>query len=202
MAIDIETTGLDPRRHEVISFAALPIEQGRILAGGAVRGLVRPESPPPRTAVEINGLRSPDLAAAPAAPDALAPLAGALARGIPVAHVAWVERSFLGPHLRRLGHRFPLRVIDTALLWRLLSIQRGEGDPGQRPLSDIAARLGLPSHRPHVAEGDALTMAQAFLALATHLEELGSGSLRALTGAHWQLRGWQLWHPREVRCSG
>jgi hypothetical protein len=27
--------------------------------------------------------------------------------------------------------------------------------------------MGLPSHRPHVAEGDALTTAQVFLALAT-----------------------------------
>ncbi len=52
-----------------------------------------------------------------------------------------------------------------------------------RPLGDIAAALGLPAHRPHVAEGDALTTAQVFLALATHLEAHGRVTVRTLTGA-------------------
>ncbi len=113
---------------------------------------------------------------------------------IPVAHAAWVERAFLRDPLRALGSRMPRRVVDTALLWRLLSVLRGEGDPGWCALSTVAAELDLPAHRPHVAEGDALTTAQAFLALATHLETMGRGSVRELTGAGWFLRGWRLWH--------
>ena len=38
------------------------------------------------------------------------------------------------------------------------------------PLSDAARDLGLPVHRPHHADGDALTTAQLFLALATRLD--------------------------------
>jgi DNA polymerase III epsilon subunit-like protein len=34
----------------------------------------------------------------------------------------------------------------------------------------MARALGLPAHRPHHADGDALTTAQAFIALATHLD--------------------------------
>lgn len=201
VVIDVETTGLDPRSDEVISFAAVPVEDARIVVGEIVRGLVRPTAAPPGSSIEIHGLRAADLAAAPPADEALVPLAAALTGRIPVAHAAWVERSFLRPRLRTLGHRMPRRILDTAVLWRTLCIARGEGDPGSRPLSEVAGELGLPAHRSHSAEGDALTTAQAFLALATHLEAAGRGSVRALAGARWQVRAWRLWHGagRETR---
>ena len=44
----------------------------------------------------------------------------------------------------------------------------------------MARDLGLPVHRPHHADGDALTTAQAFIALATHLEAFGPQTLRSL----------------------
>lgn len=187
--VDLETTGLDPRRDEVLSFAMVPIERGRIVAGGTVTGLVRPANAPPASSIEIHGLRAADLAAAPPAPEALAPLAAALRGRVAVAHAAWVERDFLRP---RLGSSLPRRFVDTAVLWRALCIARGEGDPGWCSLSALAAALELPAHRPHVAEGDALTTAQAFLALATHLESRGRGSVRALTGARRRVRAHRL----------
>jgi DNA polymerase-3 subunit epsilon len=202
VAVDIETTGLDPQRDEIVSFAAVPVEDGRVVAAAAVRGLVRPSSPPAGTSVEIHGLRAADLAGAPSAEEALAPLVTVLRDRIPVAHAAWVERSFLRPRLRPLGFAMPRRIVDTAVLWRALSIERGDGDPGMRALSEVAAALGLPVHRSHDAEGDALTTAQAFLALATHLEGRGRGSVRALAAARWQVRAWRLWHgPGRVRSG-
>ena len=83
----------------------------------------------------------------------------------------------------------------------MLSIERGEPDPGICSLSVIAGALGLPAHRPHEAEGDALTAAQAFLAMATHLEGR-HGTVRALTGARRDVRGWQLWHGPDGLRSG
>ena len=195
VAVDLETTGLDPRSDEVLSFAAVPVEGGRILAGATVTGLVRPRSAPPASSIEIHGLRAADLAAAPRGREAFAPLAAALEGRILVAHAAWVERDFLRPRLRSLGFTLTRRIIDTGVLWRALRIARGDGDPGWCSLSVVAAGLQLPSHRPHVAEGDALTTAQAFLALATHLESSGRGTVRALTRAEWGVRAYRLWHP-------
>ncbi len=198
IAVDVETTGLDPRRDEAVSFAGVPIESGRIVAAEAVRGLVRPRAAVSDASVAIHGLREEDLAAAPRAPEAFAPLAAAMRGRILVAHVAWVERAFL----RKVGCRVPHQIVNTARLWRLLSVERGEPDPGSCNLSTVASALAVPSHRPHEAEGDALTTAQAFLALATHLERLGHGTVRGLTGARWDLRAWQLWHGRGGIRSG
>lgn len=197
--MDLETTGLDPRRDGVISFAAVPVEGGRIVVGETVTGLVRPAAPPPPPSIEVHGLRAQDLAAAAPPPGALEPLVRAMRDRILVAHVAGIERAFLRPHLRLPERWLPRRAVDTALLWRLLGIHRGDGDPGPCSLAELAASLGLPAHRPHDAEGDALTTAQAFLALATHLEAHGRGTVAALTGAGWFVRAWRLVHERDAR---
>jgi len=189
VALDVETTGLDLAHDEVISFAGIPIESGRIIAAEAVRGLVRPCAASTGASTRIHGLRDRDLSGAPTAPEALAPLAELLPGRVPVVHAQWVERTFLG----KAGCPLPRRLVDTALVWRMLSIGRGESDPGTCSLSAIAWALGLPSHRPHTAEGDTLTAAQVFLAMATHLEPRGQASVRALTRAHNNVRAWHLW---------
>jgi DNA polymerase III subunit epsilon len=198
IAIDVETTGLDPKRDEVISYAGIPIESARIIAPKAVTGLVRPLTASTGASTEIHGLRDYDLAGAPAAPEALAPLRSVMEGRVPVVHAQWVERTFL----RKAGCPLPRRIADTALLWRLLSIERGERDPGTCSLSTIAWALGLPAHRPHTAEGDTLTCAQVFLAIATHLEASGYATVRALTGARRNVRAWQLWQGRGGVRSG
>lgn len=189
VALDVETTGLNPKRDEVISFAGIPIESGRIIVAEAVGGLVRPRAASTGGSTAIHGLRDRDLSGAPAAPEALAPLAALLRGRVPVVHAQWVERTFL----RKAGCPLPRGLVDTALLWRVLSIERDEPDPGTCSLSTIAWALGLPSHRPHTASGDTLTAAQVFLALATRFEARGQGSPRALTRAHTTLRAQQVW---------
>jgi DNA polymerase-3 subunit epsilon len=183
LCVDVELTGLDPKTDEVIAFGAVPIDHGRIQVAGVLEGMVRPSAARRAGSVEIHGIMPHDLDGAPPLAEALAPLAAAIAGRTPIVHAAWVERAFLGPALRRAGGRLPRGIIDTAMLWRLLGILRDDVDPGYRQLQQITEALGLPSHHPHQALGDALTTAQVFLALATRLEALGYGLLRDLVHA-------------------
>ena len=140
------------------------------------------------TRIRIHGLREADLEEAKPLDEVLDTLIEALAGRVLVAHVAAVERGFLGAALSTVGEKLRNPIVDTAALDQELRRLRGQpaasGDPVG--LSEMARALGLPVHRPHEADGDALTTAQAFIALATHLYEFELqtvGSLRRLEDA-------------------
>jgi DNA polymerase-3 subunit epsilon len=181
--VDLELSGLDPRSDEIISFGAVPIDAGLVGAGRTLYGLARPTRPLPESSVVVHGIRTVDLEEAPPLDEAILPLLGALAGRVLVAHAAAVERAFLGPALRRQGVRLREPVLDTAVLGRLLMVERGEPPPRFLTLGTLAGALGLPEHRPHHALGDALTTAQVFLAIVSHLEKLGAETVGSLASA-------------------
>jgi DNA polymerase III subunit epsilon len=179
--IDFETTGLDPAVDEIISFAAVTVAGGKIRLDDARYELVRPARMPDADTIRIHGLRETDLANAPPLDERIDGLLEALIGRALVAHVAAVERGFLGAALSPLGLQLRNPIVDSAALDRELRRLRRD-PPAREPigLSDLARSLGLPVHRPHHADGDALTTAQAFIALATHLEAFGTQTLGTL----------------------
>jgi DNA polymerase III subunit epsilon len=170
VVVDLETTGLDPRHDEIISFAAIPIDGGRVGAGRARTAVVRPRHMPDAATIRIHGLRPEDLAAAPPLTDVLDQILDSLAGRVLVAHAAWVERGFLAAALRTAGLRIAEPVLDTSALVRHVLDDGAGADDKVMRLSDAVDRLGLPVHRPHHAAGDALTTAQLFIAVAVHLD--------------------------------
>ena len=178
--VDLELSGLDPKRDEIISFAAVPIDAGRVVAGNAVYGLSRNTRPLPEESVLVHGIRTVDLADAPPLDQAIAPLVDIMAGRILVAHAAWIERSFLDPVLRRRGIRLRGPILATRDLGHQLALERGVPSKAAS-LSELAHSLGLPVHRPHHALGDALTTAQVFIALASLLDGYAPQTVRSLS---------------------
>ncbi len=168
--VDLEMTGLDPDSDEIISFASVPVDDGRIAVGETRTAIVKPERMPTATTIRIHGLRPADLASAPPLERALDEILDALTGRILVAHPAWVERAFLVPALRRVGVKLQEPILCTATLSAHVLDAR-ERSPGRdMPLAEAARELGLPVHAPHEAAGDALTTAQLFLVLAARLD--------------------------------
>ena len=60
--VDLETTGLDPKHDEIVSFASIPIQESRVIVGEARATLVRPTEMPEAKTIRIHGLRPVDLA--------------------------------------------------------------------------------------------------------------------------------------------
>jgi len=180
--IDLETTGLDPSTDEIVSFATVTVSGGRVTLGDACYELVRPDRMPDADTIRIHGLREADLAGAPALSGRIDSLLEALTGRVLVAHVAEIETGFLSAALRARGLNLRNPVVDTAALAVELTrlerrpppVDRDEEPSGiaisSPGLGELARSRGLPVHRPHHAQGDALTTAQVFLALATHLE--------------------------------
>jgi DNA polymerase-3 subunit epsilon len=183
--IDLELTGLH-HSDEIIAIGAVPIRDGALILGESMYTLARPEHPPKHASVLVHKLRSVDLRKAPALDDAIDLLLDTLAGRIPVFHTAMVERAFLGKQLRRRRLRLP-EDVDTEVLGRLWLRQRDAVTPGGLPLARLAAALGQPGEDPHHALGDALTTAEAFIALASHLDALSPQTVGTLQAAEHQL---------------
>jgi len=187
-ALDLELTGLDPRRDGIIAIGAVPIEDGRIILGRAYYTLVRSSKRSERDAVLLHKLRVPDLAGAPPLDAALDVVFEMLSGRVPVFHTAAVERTFLRPGFARRRVRFPAAV-DTEPLGRVLLGRREGLAPARLPLGKLASVLGLAPEPAHHALGDALTTASVFIALATHLDAIEPQTVGTLLSAGGQLQG-------------
>ncbi len=86
--VDLETTGLDPRIHEVLSVGVVPVDGGRIVLGRSYYSTVRPRVAPDSRSVVIHGIRPVDAAAARPADEVASELVEQLDDRILVAHVA------------------------------------------------------------------------------------------------------------------
>jgi len=173
--IDLETTGLNLGRDEIVAYGAAIVAEARISCGRSAYGLVRPARPVSVAALTVHGLRSADLVDAPTIDEAVDDLVGLLTNRVVVAHAAWIERAFLNRALRPRGMSLGRAVLDTAALLRACRL--ADVSAAREPdLETASRRLGLPVHTPHHALGDAFTTAQVFLALATRLERGHTGS--------------------------
>ncbi len=200
--VDLELSGLEPRRNEIVSFGALPIDAGRVRLAGAASGLVRPTRPLAAAAIRVHGIRAADLADAPPLAEALDALLQAMAGRVLVAHHAAIERAFLGRALRRLGVRLRGPVLDTAVLARVWLAERDGELPPRMTLAQLATACGLPVHSPHTAIGDALTTAQLFIVAASQLDARRSETVGRLARADTRLADLETYWPRRRDAPG
>ena len=181
-ALDLEMTGLDPRRDDIIAVGAVPIDEGRIVLGGGMYTLVRSDTRSKLGAVLVHKLRVPDLADAPPLEEAIDRVLEQLAGRVPVFHTAAVETAFLRRQFARRRVRVPVAA-DTEALGRLWLSHRDGAAPEGISLGRLAAVLGQPAEMPHHALGDALTTAKAFIALASLLDTLTPQTVGSLVAA-------------------
>jgi DNA polymerase-3 subunit epsilon len=179
--IDLETTGMDLRHDDIVSYGATIVANGRIHIGRSEYGLTRPDRPISRAALTVHHLRQADLAGAPRIDDILDNLINLLANRVLVAHNAWFEQAFLNRALHRRGLSLSRAVVDTAALLRACRLTV-VASPGESAVEAAARLLKVPVHTPHHALGDAVTTAEIFLVLVGRLERrLSTGPARALS---------------------
>lgn len=189
--IDLELTGLDLRRDEIVSYGGVVVRGGRVVASTVVYGLVRPLRPVSEASIAVHALRPADLVDAPGLDAAVEVLSGFLDGRVLVAHAAWVERAFLGRALADHGMKLDGPVVDTAALAREVGIAP-RGAETEPSLEGLTSGLGLPVHTTHHAAGDALTTAGLLLALVARLERSEPQTVRSLANiSHHQSLGAQ-----------
>ncbi len=182
VAIDIETTGLDARIHEILSIGTVDIEGFQIRSESARHWWVKPRGRIEAQSVNIHGITESQLANAPyieeVVPEVMAHLSGAVL----LAHNASIERDFLAAAIRQVEDvKVPFTMADTLIMERAKLFR--QNIPINRfalQLDTVMQRYNLLQDRSHDALSDALGCAQVALALFAHTKMRSQLDLRAI----------------------
>jgi len=170
LAIDLETTGLDPRRDHIVSLGYVAIRGGAIALGTARHDVVSDAASAPDLKSEIHGLTHGQLRSGLSLSAALDRLISALDGHILLAHNSALELGFLSaaaPELAAGLADWP--VIDTMhLAQRRLAMSGRAARAGGLRLSSLRRDYGLPHRQMHNALTDAISAAELFLAQSAH----------------------------------
>jgi DNA polymerase III subunit epsilon len=181
LALDIETTGLDPASCGIVSIGLMPMNSQRVYSSQAKQWLLKPRVELSDSSITLHRITHSDIAQAPDLTAVLPDLLRCLAGKVIVLHYRGIERPFLHAAIKaRLGLGLYFPVIDTMALearlhrkkprtlWQALSRQ----NPLSIRLADSRLRYGLPPYRPHHAVTDALACAELLQAqLARHFNQ-------------------------------
>lgn len=178
VALDIETTGLNAKRHSILSIGAIPFTLQRIRSNQAWQQLVRPQGDLMPESVVFHRITHSDIQQAPRFAEILDDLLDQLAGKIAVVHYRNIERNFIDQAVHQAcAERLLFPMIDTMQVEANQYPQRQPGWLrrllGRKPISirlaDSRSRYGLPLYQAHHALTDALATAELFQAqVATH----------------------------------
>ncbi len=172
LALDLETTGLDPQRDRILAVGFVPVDGGVIRLAEAEEIIVRPDRDVGDSAV-VHGLTDDVVSEGESLEYALERVLGALAGRLMLVHFAMIETRFLSAACERVyGSGLPLYALDTLELHRrILAAESLTGDvpPGGLRLWAARDRYGLPRYPAHHAVVDALGCAELYLAQTAEL---------------------------------
>lgn len=182
VSLDLETTGLDAREHEILSVGMVSLQGDRIELGSAVHHLVMPTKAVPEHSAVIHQITDDRAAQGSPLADVIPLVLARLAGRVMLAHHARLEREFLDAACRRLyGLPLVVPVADTEALFARWMRQRDEPVvSGALRLHNLRERLGLPRYKAHSAITDALATAELFCAFVANRHAGGKVALRRL----------------------
>jgi DNA polymerase III subunit epsilon len=167
VAIDCETTGLDTRRDDIVSVAAVPIHGSRILASRRFEAMVKPCARMKTEAIKTHRLREGDVAAGRRMEDVLPELLRFIGSRPLVGYYLEFDIAMINRSMRRLlGIELPNARIEVSGLY--YERKYGDAPPGAEVdlrFAAMVADLGLPALAQHEASSDALTAAMMYVCL-------------------------------------
>ncbi|MBT8420639.1 MAG: 3'-5' exonuclease [Gammaproteobacteria bacterium] len=176
VAIDLETTGLNPYLGDEIISIALVELRGLAFTGRHYVTLVNPERSIPPKASAIHGIVDADIRHAPTIDSILPQLVAFLGDAVVIAHHANFDLRFLNKRLyRRAAIALKNPWIDTMMLygsWR--------GKQIQCSLDDVAGKCGIVTQGRHNALRDAQIAGEIVQILAPQLLKKTDGTVGRL----------------------
>ena len=164
LAVDFETTGLDPRKDRIVSIGWIPVDGLTIDLSGA--GYLVVAGGEVGDSATIHQLTDDVVTAGVSPEEAYHQLMGALQGRMMLAHFAEIEVNFLAAlHRRVTGQRVSIPSLDTLAIERRHMERVSQYPRGDDlRLARVRQRFGLPAYANHNALTDALACAELYLA--------------------------------------
>jgi DNA polymerase-3 subunit epsilon len=169
-SIDVETTGLNVDKDEIIAFASLPVKQGKIIVHDAYYTLIKSE----RYRIEsmkFHGIGERDLDKTPRFEE-IAPKILMRMNGILVGHTVGFDYGLLKRQFKKIGKKLRKDTIDIVAIEEWLAEKTGRA-VSDLTLDGLMVKYGLRSHYRHNAFADAFFTAQIFQFELLQLSRLG-----------------------------
>ncbi|MGD2270510.1 MAG: 3'-5' exonuclease [Desulfobacterales bacterium] len=186
VVFDLETTGLNHSRDQVLSVAAFRIAEARIRLGEVFSSLANPDRSIPSAAIKIHGILPSMVVQAPNASEVYEQFLRYLGTDVLVGYHVGFDLHFINTYMRQT-YGFPLQnlVLDARAMCRKIVFPphlgsytvRYKGDP---ELDAVAKLFGVEIYERHSALGDALATALIFQRILATLEKRGLKRLRNL----------------------
>ncbi|RTZ80766.1 MAG: DNA polymerase III subunit epsilon [Gammaproteobacteria bacterium] len=165
LAMDFETTGLDPEKDHLLSVGHVQVVQGRIELATARHLVIHSKRTLDGDNVAIHQITDDQVADGTPLEIVIGGLLTELAGKVMLAHHAKVETGFLQAACHKLYGMAPvLPVIDTLMLAKRRFEQRNQPYKDKElRLFNLRERYGLPRYQAHNALCDAIATAELFL---------------------------------------
>ncbi len=166
LAVDVETTGLDPERDRLLSIGWVPVDALAIPLAGAGHVIVHSDAQVGQSAT-LHRITDDQLSQGSELVEAVDAFLTACTGRVLLAHHAVLETGFLGLACEQVhGVRPRFSVVDTMQVQYRLLTQGFDDEPPRGALRLWGARdqYGLPRYAAHNALTDALACAELFLA--------------------------------------
>ncbi len=171
VAIDLETTGLDPRKDDILSIGMVNIDHFGIKLATAWHSIVRIDRDIPGESAVIHQITDDQSASGAPIEELLPELLRRLAGKPMLVHYSPIEQNFINAACQRLyGAPFVVPIIDTLEIGQRVFTRRNHTiQVGDLRLFNLRPRYNLPQYKAHNALSDALATAELFLAMADYL---------------------------------
>lgn len=173
MALDIETTGLNPNIDGIVSVGMMPMSTKIIQASLSQHWVINPNVPLVDATIALHGITHSQVKNAPTFEAVLGDILQMMSGHVMVVHCRAIERSFINHALKRiLNETIEIPMIDTMELearlhrkpsasnWFRQIFKNKNTQPVSIRLAKSRARYGLPFYAPHHAVTDALATAE------------------------------------------
>lgn len=180
VALDLETTGLDPKKDEIVSMGLVEMQYEAIRLNSTWHHLIRLDRDLPQESVVIHNITDDQMRSGRPLEEVLPELLNRLRGKVMLVHYKPVEQNFISAACEQLyGAPFLIQTIDTLELGlRVFELRNHTIQPTDLRLFNLRPRYNLPLYRAHNAMIDALATAELFLALSHEIAPKGHAPLQ------------------------